>query len=336
MPIPDPSQYEALREGAAFFRGLGSDWLRLTGSDRARFANGLVTCDLRNLAAGEGAYGFFTDPKGKIIADGGFLATEDELWVELPEGRGALIAGHLRKYVVADQVDIEEADLASIRLVGPRVEEWLAREADLAGVLGGWAGGKTATVGDEVLVRGDLRLGSPGAVVACPRDRVATLGDALLASGLAEVEEPAVAAVRLEAGIPWFARDFASEVVDGHHETGEGFFPQETGIGEWGVSYEKGCYLGQEVIARIHFRGKVNRLLRGLVFEPGAELPSSTGLTHAGETVGHAGSLAFSPRLDRPVGLAIVHRKVPPEAELSTEHGPCRLVELPFGTAGSV
>jgi folate-binding Fe-S cluster repair protein YgfZ len=96
------------------------------------------------------------------------------------------------------------------------------------------------------------------------------------------------------------------------------------------VSFDKGCYLGQEVIARIHFRGKVNRSLRGLIFEPGSEPRAGSELTWNDEVVGVMNSVANSPAIGCSIGLAIVHHKAAPGSELTTLAGSCRLVELPF------
>lgn len=328
--LPDPADYRALMEGAAVTDPAPADWLKLTGPDRGRFANGLVSCDLRSLAPGDGTYGFFTDPKGKIMADGAFLATDDELWIELPLGLGSAIAAHMSRYVVADQVAIEELPgWEALRVAGPAAAERLGVASGFPEALDDWRGGRLDREEGPILVRGERRLGVDGAVVAGPAPAIAAVAGLLRAADFEGVGQNAVSAVRIERGVPWFDPDFRPESNEGRHVVGSGFFPQETGLEEWGVSYEKGCYLGQEVIARIHFRGKVNRLLRGLAFE--SESACSSELVWEGEPVGHASSVAHSPRLEKPIGLGIVHRKVPLEAELTAGGTSCRLVELPFG-----
>ena len=87
--------------------------LELRGADRQRFLNGLVTCDTKTLKPGHGVYGFFTDGKGRVLADVVVLALEDRLWLELPAGQGDAIARHLQKYIIADRVDVEPAERAS-------------------------------------------------------------------------------------------------------------------------------------------------------------------------------------------------------------------------------
>ncbi|MCP4201956.1 MAG: folate-binding protein YgfZ [bacterium] len=321
--------HAALLEEAALVESRSADWLRLTGADRLRFANGLVSCDLRSLLPGQGAYGFFTDPKGKIISDAAFLASDSELWIELPRGRGTAIAGHMGKYVVADQVEIEELEHCSMCAVaGPEAGGKLAEV--LGEPLDGtdWSGMVVETRGGRLLIRSDRRLGVPAWALGGSGESVTSVLDALKRAGARSVHAAALAAVRIEKGVPWFGLDFGPDIG------GESSFPQETGIEDWAVSYEKGCYLGQEVVARIHFRGKVNRSLRGLVFPAGSGPASGIELTWSDEVVGVMNSVAYSPAARRPIGLAIVHHKAEPGSELSTPAGPCRLVELPFGAQG--
>lgn len=324
-----PEEYEALRERAALVRSRTSDWLRLEGPDRLRFTNGLVTCDLRGLESGRGQYGFFTDAKGKVISDAAFLAGESALWIELPAGRGSSVAAHMKRFVVADQVEFEElTEWCSLLVAGPGGASRLGVEAPGADDADPWRGELRDTEDGPLLVRGERRLGVPAWVLAGPRDTVVAAGERLIAEQTPEAGPAAVAAVRVEHAVPWFGLDYGpGEGAD------SGNFPQETGIEEWAVSFEKGCYLGQEVVARIHFRGKVNRVLRGLILAPAAEPPSELELLLGDEAVGTCRSLAYSPKLESVIGLAVVHRKAEPGAELATVAGTCRLVELPFGAA---
>lgn len=321
----DVEGYAELRTGAALVASHSSDWLRLTGSDRLRFANGLVSCDLRSLSLGEGSYGFYTDHKGKVVADAAFFATESELWIELSRGRGALIAEHMAKYLVADQVQIEALDgLKTLLVVGPAAAGKLHASLGALPEGGQWNGLVAEVDGSQLVIRRERRLGVSAWTLAGSSEALERLTEGLQGAGLRSVGDAAVAAVRIEQGVPWFGLDFGPDC-------GGGNFPQETGIADWAVSFEKGCYLGQEVIARIHFRGKVNRSLRGLVFEPDSEPRARTELRWNDEVVGVMNSVADSPAMGRPIGLAIVHHKAEPGTDLATPFGSCRLVELPFG-----
>jgi folate-binding protein YgfZ len=134
----------------------------------------------------------------------------------------------------------------------------------------------------------------------------------------------ALEARRVELGVPRFGRDFGPE-----------HFPQETGLGEQAVSYTKGCYLGQEVIARIHYRGQANRLLRGLRLPPGTTVDAvadGAELRYEGRPVGTLSSAVRSPALGAPVALAIVHRRgAEPGTRVEVEGGgAAEVVALPF------
>src|ERR1700731_421080 len=109
---PEPSttslmdSYQALRHGCGLADRSSAGRLELLGADRQRFLNAYVTCDVKGLAAGPGAYGFFTGPQGRILADVAVLAHGDRLWLELPPGQAGPIAEHLKKYLIADRVEM--------------------------------------------------------------------------------------------------------------------------------------------------------------------------------------------------------------------------------------
>ena len=223
------------------------------------------------------------------------LVLEDRLWMEVGPGQEGAIADHLKKYVLADRVEIRPlADMVPVSLVGPGSAAVLG--ADLPGEA--WAHAHHLVQGIDVR----LQRGGPAvpwdstlwvAAAAAPH-----LIESLAAlDGVRRVGFDALEALRVERGIPRFGCDYGPEN-----------FPQETGLEE-AVSYTKGCYLGQEVVARIHYRGGVQKMLRGLVFagerapEPGAALLVD------GREAGTIGSVVRSPGLDRMVGLAILHRR---------------------------
>jgi folate-binding protein YgfZ len=142
----------------------------------------------------------------------------------------------------------------------------------------------------------------------------------LSAAGAVEVARGSIDLVRVERGRPLFGVDFDSDC-----------FPQETGLEERAVSYTKGCYLGQEVVARIHYRGGVNRQLRGLRGAIGDDLVVGEKVLREDEAVGAITTAAYSPSVGAPIALAILHRKAEPGAKLRLETGsPVTVVEVPF------
>jgi folate-binding protein YgfZ len=142
------------------------------------------------------------------------------------------------------------------------------------------------------------RFGVPGFTLWVPAAEAPRLKSQLLADGrIVEAGLEALDVVRTEAGVPWFGRDF-----------GPDNFPQETGD-EDAVSYTKGCYLGQEVVARIHYRGGVQKILRTLAFQPGAAPVPGTTLLFEDREAGTCGTVVDSPACGHPIGLAILHKR---------------------------
>ncbi len=318
----DATAYAAARNAVAFEARSGADVLELTGPDRVRFLHNLCTADVRALAPGESTRGFATTVQGKVVTSVELLALEESLLVLLPLGTSAQVVGHFTRYRIVEQVEVRaRPDLELARLRGPQAAEALERIAlppvDAAG------GHRLAGSGAEsVRVRRAARgreprfelLGAPGALDGA-LERLRGLAREL---GLRELGTAEAELLRIEDGEPRFGVDYGSEA-----------FPQETGD-ELAVSYTKGCYLGQEVIARIHYRGGVQRSPRGLYFE-GAPPALGTALRHEGREAGRATSVALSPRFGA-IGLALVHRRVgePPARVELASGAAARLVPLPF------
>ena len=319
-------EHRAIVEGRAFADRAWVDLLELRGGDRRRFLHGLVSCDVQGLAAGSSAYGFVTSVQGRILAEAVVLAREQSLLVELPGGSGAAIAQHLGKYLIADDVAIEpRSDLQALTLFGAEAELELGA-AELAP--GAWTVAPATLF--EIPVLADRRpvWGMAALTLWVAAGEAAAFFQRLLEAGrcvgLQPVGLAALEARRVELGVPRFGRDFGAD-----------HFPQETGLDEQAVSYTKGCYLGQEVIARIHYRGQVNRAPRGLRLSPAADvaaLADGTEVRLDGRPLGTLSSAVRSPALDAPVALAILHRRgAEPGTRVEVEGaGEAGVTGLPF------
>ena len=215
-------------------------------------------------------------------------------------------------YKIGREVEVADvtAERAILSLIGPRSAEIAAmpplplhtcEEASVAGVDCLAAGTRDGL--DLIVATGDA-------------DR---LRAALLDAGAAEVSEKAAEILRVEAGIPRFGAEMGAETM-----------PAEAGIVEDAVSFTKGCYIGQETVARLHYKGRPNRLLRGLRLDAPAEPGAALRLGE--KDVGRIGTACVSPA-HGPIALAIVRREAEPGAELAVgEDGvTARVVELPFG-----
>jgi folate-binding protein YgfZ len=234
------------------------------------------------------------------------------LWLDLePEGLEAA-RRHLGMYKIGREVEISDAteERALFSLIGPRAVE-IAGSAALpensceALTLGG---AECLAVGTE--------LGIDVFAPAAERERVWA---ALLENGAVEVSPEAAEIVRIEVGRPRFGAEMGTETM-----------PAEAGIVEQAVSFTKGCYIGQETVARLHYKGKPNRHLRGLRLS--APAPPGAGLRLGEKEVGRVGSAAVSPA-HGPIGLSILRREAEPGATLAVgEDGvTAEVIALPFG-----
>ena len=286
----------ALSEAAGLWDGSAADRFELLGSDRHRFLNGMVTADVAALPAGANCYGLFTNVKGRVLADATILALGDRLWVRVPPSRGAEVREHLSKFIITDRVEILPlGDRVPIEIVGPDsrrlVEQWTNETAPGPG-----EHRQTEILGSEVRLAHAARRGADAYVVWVSASQARDLAAALLdeQNGLRPVGFEAVDRLRIERGIPRFGA-----------EIGPDTFPQEAGVDE-AVSYEKGCYLGQEVVARIHFRGGIKRHLVALDLPPGPLPVVGCTISLEDREAGKLSSVAARWGTDGGVGLAVL------------------------------
>ncbi|HEX2393517.1 MAG TPA: folate-binding protein [Solirubrobacterales bacterium] len=306
------AQYRQLREECGLLDRSARGKLLVTGSDGAEYLQGQLTNDVEALEPGDGLYAALLDRKGHMQADMRVLRpSAGEIWLDTePEAREAALR-HLSMYSIGRDVAIGDVseERAILSLIGPR-------GAEVAGTppLPENACEASSVAGAECLAAG-TRDGIDLIAAVAEVDR---LREVLLAAGAVEVSPEAAEIVRIEAGVPRFGSEMGTETM-----------PAEAGIVEAAVSFTKGCYIGQETVARLHYKGRPNRHLRGLRMSapaaPGAPL-------RLGEKeVGRLGSVAVSPAFG-PIGLAILRREAEPGDELAVgEDGVTAAVtDLPF------
>ncbi|MGE0711121.1 MAG: folate-binding protein YgfZ [Planctomycetota bacterium] len=313
------AQQRAFREGAAVWERRGWQLRRWSGEKRLDFLHKYCTQEVRR-PAGEGAYGCVLTVKGGTVGDLWALVRQDDLLVLCAPAAAEGLYAHLGRYARFDRVVMDDlsAEWRVLSVSGPRsgVVVAAATGASLpAGQL------QHAALGEGVLVRDDW-LGAEGYDLIVAAAEAGGRLAALLAAGATEAADEALAAARIEAGVPLYGVDMD-----------EGTIPVEAGLEERAIAYDKGCYTGQEVIVRIKHRGKVNRHLRGLLL-PEGELPATPLPLFSGEKeVGPLTSAARSARLGRPVGLAILHRKYEPGTTLALgapDGPPAEIAALPL------
>jgi len=307
------AQYRQLREECGFLDRSERGKLLFTGPEAAEYLQGQLTNDIEALDAGEGCYAALLDRKGHMQADMRVLRlADDEILVDTEAEALPAARRHLEMYKVGRAVEVEDVTetRALLSLIGPR-------SAELSGAppLPEHACEPLSAGGVECLAAGTaLGIDLTGAAEDAERLRVA-LADA----GAVEVSPGAVEILRIEAGTPRFGAEMDSSTM-----------PAEAGIVEAAVNFEKGCYIGQETVARLHYRGKPNRHLRGLRLS--APVAPGTALTTGEKEVGRVGGSCVSP-VHGPIALAILRREAEPGAELAVgEDGvTAQVVDLPFG-----
>jgi folate-binding protein YgfZ len=297
--------------------------LALTGEDAASFLTGQVTADVEGLAPGEGSYAALLTPKGKIVCDlrvlaiGEGAAPEELLLLCERSGLQALF-DHLRRHLIGFRAELHKRTLQQglVSVAGPRTGEVLG---DLLTGLGEREHDHRATALDGVRVR-VVRTDVGVDVVATAEDVPRVLA-ALEARGIAPVPAAAFEVLRVESGRPLLG-----------HELDDSVMPAEAGIVERAVSFTKGCYIGQETVARLHWRGRPNRHLRGLLLEDA--VPEATVLVDDGREVGRVTTVVHSPRRG-PIALGLLRREIEPGDVVTarpTSASPvrARVVALPF------
>lgn len=306
------AEARSLRESCAVVDRSSADRLILRGEDRHRFLNGQMTCDVAALASGQGAYGFFTSAKGRIEADATVLAGGEELLLILPFGLGAPIRERLQRYIIFDQVELAEASAAArLTFVGPGAKGALEELSKAPPPEEVWEHRQVEVALEEATLVREGRLGDMAWSLWLPvGGRAAVLDHIETMEGCRLVGEAAFEAYRIEVGMSCFGLDFGPENL-----------PQETGIDD-AVSYTKGCYLGQEVVARLHYRGQVSRQLRRL--EILGPFPGSVpaDLVFEGRPAGTITSAAQIPGREHGAGIGLIQRRAfEPGRELEISTG---------------
>ena len=306
------SEHRALTEGCGLVDRAGRGRLALTGPDAKSFLQGQVTNDTEALEAGHGVYAAFLTHKGKMLGDLRILDLGDELLLSCERAALQELFNMIRRYKLGADVELHKRtlEMGELSLIGPD-----ARRIAGAGGLGPDEHDNVrAEIGGHpvVLVATDV-----GVDVFCEAQRTEGVRGALVAAGAVEAGEAAAEVVRVERGRPRYGMDLDDSVI-----------PQEAGLNERAVSFTKGCYVGQETVARLFYRGKPNRHLRGLRLS--APVEPGTPLVLGEKPVGRVTSAVASP-VHGPIALAIVRREATPGDRLAAGGATAEVVDLSIG-----
>jgi tRNA-modifying protein YgfZ len=297
------SEYELVTESAGLLERPGRAMFAVRGGEAADFLQGQVSNDVESLSPGQGCYATILNHKGKLRTDLRVLRGADFFWLDTEAIGHAVLRHMLNTYTLGRDVrweDVGESH-ALLSLIGPAADDLIDSPppAEEHSFVDSGAG---------LWVRTDL-----GIDLLCSTARAQELRAEL---GVEEVSEEVAECLRIESGRPRLGLDMDAETI-----------PQEAGINERAVDFEKGCYVGQETVARLHYKGKPNRHLRGLLLSEPAERRAEIVL--GDKPVGRVGSACVSPRLG-PIALALVRREAAPGDTVLVDGAEARVAELPF------
>ena len=322
--VPWISEYRALTSAAGGSDLTGRSRIAMRGGDRVRFLHSFCTNDIQRLSPGMGCEAFLTSHQGKTVGHVFVFCTEDALLLDAVPGQADTVIAHLDRFVISDDVTFEDLTAATGELLvaGPQARALLAKISvgELPRELWGHR---------EVLIAGvRLRLAQADFLrpesffLAAARADLSAIQHALIKAGGVLCGHEAVNAVRIESAAPQFGADITAENL-----------PQEIGRDQQAISFTKGCYLGQETVARIDAMGHVNRLLVGVRFVDGAAAlpPDGTELKSGDKVIGQVTSAAWSPRIAQPLAFALVRRaQAAIGTRLDSAVGKAEVVQLPL------
>jgi folate-binding protein YgfZ len=307
------SEYRAVTRGCGLVDRSERGKLALTGPDAKGFLQGQVSNDVEALVPGRGCYAALLTPKGKMLGDVRILDVGDEMLLDTERVALQELFNMIRRFSVGYTLELHKRTLQSglLSLLGPAAAELAGAEHV------GEAEDSHVVIDVDGIAARAIRTDA-GIDLLCDAGDTGALTATLTARGAEPVSEAVADCVRVERGRPRYGVDLDDSVI-----------PQEAGLNQRAVSFTKGCYVGQETVARLYYRGKPNRQLRGLRLSAPAH--SGDEIMFAGKEVGRLASVAESPALG-PIALALVRREAPPGSDVvvGADQIDAVVVELPF------
>ncbi|MBZ5558350.1 MAG: hypothetical protein LAO77_13850 [Acidobacteriia bacterium] len=301
----------------------------VSGADRASYLQGLLTNDVVALKAGQGCYAAYLTAQGRMIADLHVYELGDVMLLTMAREVKDTVLAKFDQFIFSEDVQLGDVTetFFQLAIVGPDAARLVSTivsgaTVDALRALPEHGNARVQFAGRPAIVARVTDTGEPGFDVFVDRAHVEALSSAVASAGAVPMNEAAAEAIRIEAGVPRFGRDMDEETI-----------PLEAGIESRAISFNKGCYVGQEVIIRVRDRGhgRVARTLVGLTVE-GDRVPAPGAAIRAGDReVGYVTSSALSPALKRPIALGYVHRDfVDPGTTVTVEGATAVVTALPF------
>jgi folate-binding protein YgfZ len=314
------SQYDALSTGAGMADLSGRTLIAVTGADRVSFLHSFCTSDVKKLAEGQGCEAFVTNPQGKTIGHIYIFNLGETLQIDTAVGQAPTLIQHWERYVISEDVAFRDgtASHADLLLAGPKAAAILRQVGTSPPTnLPGCALGSIGNL--RVLIKRLDFVGPETYFIEARTQDLTAIRELLVGSGATACGPEAVEIARIERGTPLFDVDITPDNL-----------PQEIDRNAQAISFTKGCYLGQETVARIDALGHVNRLLVGVRIDGPVPGPESR-LMLDGKEVGHVTSAAYSPKLGTALSLALIRRaQAKVGTQLTCSGAPAAVVKLPI------
>lgn len=274
----------------------------IAGNDRHSFLHNFCTHDIKALRIGAGCEAFLCNIKGRILGHVFVFAGESSIWIETFPGQGAPLLAHLRRYHLVEDLKFQDRTEShgELLVVGQRAVEIVA-QLDESFPLHDWNHRQTQLAqvgGNPVWIKRADVLGLPCCWLSTQRDLIPQLQASLIAAGATTASQATFETLRIEAALPCYGTDLTDENL-----------AQEANRTRQAISFSKGCYLGQEPIARLHAMGHVNKELKRFEIDAASPPPVGTTLLNpedSAKEIGRVTSCAWSPARTRYVGLGIV------------------------------
>jgi folate-binding protein YgfZ len=308
------TEYRAACDSAAVFDVSDRTQLEMTGADRHSYLHNFTTNDIKALPSGRVCEAFLCNVKGRILGHVFIFAGDETTWVESVPGQGEFLTSHLERYHLLEDFTLTDrtVDRGELLVTGPEslvrlmavgIDVGHLTNLSCSSIAVKFEGGQTLDVR-----RADV-FGAPAFLIAADRAGIDVLWTKLTTADVTPAGQDVLQTLRIEAAIPWYGIDLSDENLG-----------QEACRTSQAISFEKGCYLGQEPIARIHAMGHVNRELRRFVIDSDTCPPAGVAILNPNDEskeVGRVTSVGWSWQHNRPIGLGMVRTKfAKPESEV--------------------
>ncbi len=323
----------AVRKNCVLFDHPNRGVIEVRGQDRIQFLHNVLSNDIKSLSPGNGAPACLLNAQAKIIANMNVLCFDEFLWLALDYILKDKLSDALGKLIIMEQVELTDRsdELKLISVHGPKAKELIQNALKEKSILEKLLDHKTFTVDNTsaTVIRINL-IGEVGYGLLIPKDRTDLVYSALKQSGkplgLIQIQASTLEVLRIEAGIPRYGIDF-----DDSH------IPLEAGL-EKTISFTKGCFPGQEILARLDSRGGVSKKLIGLELKGEIAPKKGDQITKDNNEVGSITSAVFSPTLKRVVAMGYLKKECwavgsPIVVESQKMRVPARVADLPFYSA---